>query len=185
MFLGLHQRCWDPVVWADPEQAGGQSRDHDPHTISDRNPGGIQVSQANRGIQTQAIMSLFRDPRSRMLQQQQERKISGPKQPDGAKLSFQEKMKLFAQEVGFALRSITTSINDWCCNLQAGETTPRDKAKISKAQREIDDWEIGNISTRSVIVVDKLLMKNIRLETLYLNQSLLLQHLYKHMVQVQ
>ena len=42
----------------------------------------------------------IRDPRSRMLQQQQERKISGPKQPDGAKLSFQEKMKLFAQEVG-------------------------------------------------------------------------------------
>ena len=34
-----------------------------------------------------------------MLEQQQERKISGPKRPDGAKLSFQEKMKLFAQEV--------------------------------------------------------------------------------------
>ena len=41
----------------------------------------------------------IRDPRSRMLEQQQERKISGPKRPDGAKLSFQEKMKLFAQEV--------------------------------------------------------------------------------------
>ena len=47
-----------------------------------------------------------------MLQQQQERKISGPKQPDGAKLSFQEKMKLFAQEVGFASWLITTQIND-------------------------------------------------------------------------
>jgi afadin len=62
---------------------------------------------------------VYRDPRSRRLAQEQERKISGPKQPDGAKLSFQEKMKLFAQE--------------------AGEKTPRDKAKISKAQREIDD----------------------------------------------
>lgn len=71
-----------------------------------------------------------------MLQQQQERKISGPKQPDGAKLSFQEKMKLFAQEVGFASWPIMALINE---NFQAGETTPRDKAKISKAQREIDD----------------------------------------------
>jgi len=53
-----------------------------------------------------------------MLLEQQERKLSGPKPTDGSKLSFQEKMKLFAQE--------------------AGETTPRDKAKISKAQREID-----------------------------------------------
>ena len=34
-----------------------------------------------------------------MQQEQQERKISGPKQPDGSKLSFAEKMKLFAQEV--------------------------------------------------------------------------------------
>ena len=43
---------------------------------------------------------------------------------DGAKLSFQEKMKLFAVE--------------------AGEKTPnRDKAKISRAQRELDDEESG------------------------------------------
>ena len=42
---------------------------------------------------------LYRDPRTRMQQEQQERKISGPKQPDGSKLSFAEKMKLFAQEV--------------------------------------------------------------------------------------
>ena len=42
---------------------------------------------------------LHRDPRTRMQQEQQERKISGPKQPDGSKLSFAEKMKLFAQEV--------------------------------------------------------------------------------------
>ena len=47
-----------------------------------------------------------------MLQQQQERKISGPKQPDGAKLSFQEKMKLFAQEVGVASWPIMALIID-------------------------------------------------------------------------
>lgn len=51
------------------------------------------------------------------LQKEQEAKATS-KQTDGAKLSFKEKMKLFAVE--------------------AGESTPRDKAKISKAQREID-----------------------------------------------
>jgi len=61
---------------------------------------------------------IYKDPRSRMLLEQQEKKLSAGKPPDGAKLSFKEKMKLFAQEVG--------------------ENTPRDKAKISKAQREID-----------------------------------------------
>ena len=40
-----------------------------------------------------------RDPRSRMLMEQQEKKLSAGKPPDGAKLSFKEKMKLFAQEV--------------------------------------------------------------------------------------
>merc|ERR1712110_831858 len=44
---------------------------------------------------------------------------------DGAKLSFQEKMKLFAVE--------------------AGEKTPnRDKAKISRAQRDLEDDGSGN-----------------------------------------
>ena len=43
---------------------------------------------------------------------------------DGAKLSFQEKMKLFAKE--------------------AGENTPnRDKAKISRAQRDLEGDELG------------------------------------------
>jgi len=62
---------------------------------------------------------IYRDPRSRRLAEEKEKKLSQEKPPDGAKLSFQEKMKLFAQEVG--------------------ENTPRDKAKISKAQREIGD----------------------------------------------
>jgi len=64
---------------------------------------------------------VYRDPRQRMLHEKQEKKLSTERPPDGAKLSFKEKMKLFAQEVG--------------------ENTPRDKAKISKAQREIDSVE--------------------------------------------
>jgi len=64
---------------------------------------------------------VYRDPRQRMLHEKQEKKLSTERPPDGAKLSFKEKMKLFAQEVG--------------------ENTPRDKAKISKAQREIDNGE--------------------------------------------
>ena len=45
------------------------------------------------------FFNYFRDPRSRMLLEQQERKLSGPKPTDGHKLSFAEKMKLFASEV--------------------------------------------------------------------------------------
>merc|ERR1719510_2375942 len=82
--------------------------------------GKIELSSVSTGHTPSVIgtQEVYRDPRSRMLLEQQERKLSGPKPTDGSKLSFQEKMKLFAQE--------------------AGETTPRDKAKISKAQREID-----------------------------------------------
>ena len=55
----------------------------------------------------------------KMMQQKAEQeKTSSTKQRDGAKLSFQEKMELFARE-------------------QGGPS--KDKAKISKAQREIDD----------------------------------------------
>lgn len=64
---------------------------------------------------------VYRDPRARMMLEKQEKKLSTERPPDGAKLSFKEKMKLFAQE--------------------NGENTPRDKAKISKAQREIDSGE--------------------------------------------
>ncbi len=42
---------------------------------------------------------------------------------DGAKLTFKEKMKLFAVE--------------------AGESTPKDKTKISKAQREIEGQDVS------------------------------------------
>ncbi len=64
-----------------------------------------------------ASLSFRRDPRTRRLQKAQEEKATA-QQRDGAKLSFKEKMKLFAVE--------------------AGESTPRDKAKISRAQRDIE-----------------------------------------------
>ena len=60
--------------------------------------------------------SYYRDPRmKRMKQKEEEEKKSSTR--DGAKLSFQEKMELFAAQNGGAAS----------------------KAKISKAQREIDD----------------------------------------------
>ena len=57
--------------------------------------------------------------------------------PDGAKLSFKEKMKLFAQEVRICFGEMEIQVSIF----QVGENTPRDKAKISKAQREIDSVE--------------------------------------------
>ena len=54
-------------------------------------------------------------------QRAEEEKATTNKLRDGAKLSFKEKMQLFATE--------------------AGENAPRDKAKISKAQRNIEGEE--------------------------------------------
>lgn len=65
-----------------------------------------------------SILLFFRDPRQKRLQKAQEESAATTKRPDGAKLSFQEKMRLFAVE--------------------AGEGAPKDKAKISRAQRDID-----------------------------------------------
>ena len=47
------------------------------------------------------MLQFFRDPRQRRLQQEQERKLSAVRPTDGAKLSFKEKMRLFAAEVYF------------------------------------------------------------------------------------
>jgi len=66
-------------------------------------------------------MLLSSDPRQKRLQKAQEEKDTANRQRDGAKLSFQEKMKLFATE--------------------AGESTPREKAKISRVQRDIQGGE--------------------------------------------
>ena len=63
--------------------------------------------------------AFYRDPRTRRLQekQQQQQQKSGDGVPE--KLSFKEKMKMFA--------------------LESGENqTPKDKLKISRAQRDID-----------------------------------------------
>jgi len=71
---------------------------------------------------------VYRDPRMRRMQQkQEEEKSTKTSSRDGAKLSFQEKMELFRKESGDA-------------------NANRDKAKISKAQREIgDDNNAGGI----------------------------------------
>lgn len=60
---------------------------------------------------------VYRDPRTRRLAEQAQQKTQSPI-PE--KLSFKEKMKMFAMETG-----------------EAG--TPKDKSKISRAQREIDN----------------------------------------------
>lgn len=57
----------------------------------------------------------FSDPRQRLLAEQQSKKSDAPV-PE--KLTFKEKMKMFA--------------------LESGENTPKDKLKISRAQRDID-----------------------------------------------
>lgn len=59
---------------------------------------------------------VYRDPRARRLAEQQARSTA---QPIPEQLSFKEKMKMFALEAGDA-------------------STPKDKVKISRAQRDID-----------------------------------------------
>ncbi|KAG8268647.1 adherens junction organization [Homalodisca vitripennis] len=67
---------------------------------------------------------VYKDPRTRRLQEQQNQKMMTAKVPE--KLSFKEKMKMFAMETG-------------------EDGTPRDKVKISRAQRDIDN--IGSPTT--------------------------------------
>jgi len=64
-------------------------------------------------------MLFCRDPRQRRLaeQQQQQQQQQTARVPE--KLTFKEKMKMFAMETG-------------------EDGTPRDKVKISRAQRDID-----------------------------------------------
>lgn len=66
---------------------------------------------------------LFRDPRQRRLAEKQKQQQISQVGQVPEKLSFKEKMKMFAMETG-------------------EDGTPRDKVKISRAQREIDN--IGN-----------------------------------------
>uniref|UniRef100_A0A0K8TDQ8 Afadin n=2 Tax=Lygus hesperus TaxID=30085 RepID=A0A0K8TDQ8_LYGHE len=69
---------------------------------------------------------VYRDPRQRRLAEQQHQKmmLKGPGVPE--QLSFKEKMKMFAMETG-------------------EDATPKDKVKISRAQRDIDN--IGSPTT--------------------------------------
>lgn len=59
---------------------------------------------------------IFRDPRQRIISQKQSKMETTPQGPE--KLTFQEKMKMFAKDIG--------------------ERTPKVKTSLSKAQREID-----------------------------------------------
>lgn len=67
---------------------------------------------------------VYRDPRARRLAEQAQLKTQAPV-PE--KLSFKEKMKMFAMETG-----------------ESG--TPKDKSKISRAQRDIDNLGSPNPS---------------------------------------
>lgn len=71
-----------------------------------------------------ASVQVYRDPRVRRLAEQQQQKAQLKPPVPVEKLSFQEKMRLFALESGGGA--------------EAGPTAPKDKSKISKAQREID-----------------------------------------------
>lgn len=85
-----------------------------PTTPTDASPG---TSTATPGVI--GAQEVYRDPRMRRLAEQAQQKIQTlPAVPE--KLSFKEKMKMFAMETG-------------------EQETPKDKSKISRAQREIDN----------------------------------------------
>lgn len=81
------------------------------------------ILQPQRKYQTNFIFIFFRDPRQRLLAEQKQN--SAPRVPGPEKLSFKEKMKMFAMETG-------------------EDGTPRDKVKISRAQRDIDNINSPN-----------------------------------------
>ncbi|RZB39143.1 afadin [Asbolus verrucosus] len=85
-----------------------------PTTPTDASPG---MSTATPGVI--GAQEVYRDPRARRLAEQaQQKNQTMPAVPE--KLSFKEKMKMFAMETG-------------------EQETPKDKSKISRAQREIDN----------------------------------------------
>lgn len=78
----------------------------------------IEIPKFKIITQQEIIWYFYRDPRQRLLAEQKQN--SAPKVPGPEKLSFKEKMKMFAMETG-------------------EDGTPRDKVKISRAQRDIDN----------------------------------------------
>lgn len=89
-----------------------------PTTPTD-SPGMTNVTPGVIGAQ-----EVYRDPRAKRLAEQAQQKSQ---MPVPEKLSFKEKMKMFAMETG-----------------ESG--TPKDKSKISRAQREIDNLGAANSS---------------------------------------
>uniref|UniRef100_A0AAR5PTA2 Afadin n=1 Tax=Dendroctonus ponderosae TaxID=77166 RepID=A0AAR5PTA2_DENPD len=77
----------------------------------------LNVATATPGVI--GAQEVYRDPRARRLAEQQ-KKSQNETTPVPEKLSFKEKMKMFAMETG-------------------EQETPKDKSKISRAQREIDN----------------------------------------------
>ncbi|CAO1424821.1 unnamed protein product [Diamesa hyperborea] len=100
----------DPNRFIDETQAMLQS----PTTPEGDNNWSIQVQSTPGVIGAQEV---YRDPRQRRLAEAQKAKVD--QQPIPEKLTFKEKMKMFALESG-------------------EDQTPKDKLKISRAQRDID-----------------------------------------------
>lgn len=91
---------------------------------SPRSPDGTGV---HSGITPGVIgaQEVYRDPRWRRLAEQQHQKQTSAT-PKPEKLTFKEKMKMFAKETG-------------------EDHTPKDKVKTSKAQREIETPVTNNV----------------------------------------
>ncbi|KAJ8948414.1 hypothetical protein NQ314_008408 [Rhamnusium bicolor] len=85
-----------------------------PNTPTDASP----MTNATPGVI--GAQEVYRDPRARRLAEQAQRKDQTQNSAVPEKLSFKEKMKMFAMETG-------------------EQETPKDKSKISRAQREIDN----------------------------------------------
>lgn len=94
------------------EESGYTLQDID--AVLNAPPGGYLVASTPGVIGAQEV---YRDPRQRI---ERQRALQQPSRPPGPeKLTFREKMRMFARETG-------------------EEHTPRDKMKISRAQREIE-----------------------------------------------
>ncbi|XP_016772689.2 putative uncharacterized protein DDB_G0282133 isoform X9 [Apis mellifera] len=83
--------------------------------------GGTSITGSTPGVI--GAQEVYKDPRQKRLAEKQKQQQSSQVGQVPEKLSFKEKMKMFAMETG-------------------EDGTPRDKVKISRAQREIDN--IGN-----------------------------------------
>ncbi|XP_056630189.1 afadin isoform X2 [Diorhabda sublineata] len=92
-----------------------------PTTPTDATSG---ITNATPGVI--GAQEVYRDPRARRLAEQAQRKDQNLNAAVPEKLSFKEKMKMFAMETG-------------------EQETPKDKSKISRAQRDIDGLGSPNL----------------------------------------